>query len=260
MRSVNFDWIGFTFDSNDYDLIKSRFFSGLDFVEVGHGRLGYNHMEVLDDSVFLLSDGNDNMGVHVDYSSSGLHYFFMSVVRFIKNNHPSDMPFDIDSWASNSSIMCYILKYMLGFGHYSRLDLALDDEYEPYFTPVELNRYWNNRQIVTYAKKHKFIESENGDSFYLGSRQSCIMLRVYDKGKQTKSDHKWIRWEFEIKSAEYCELLIRRFDEIHNLAILFNSYLTSYMKIVVDHGHKIPGRRPCLDKWLIPVIGSIMDP
>lgn len=44
-----------------------------------------------------------------------------------------------------------------------------------------------------------WIKSRNGDTFTIGSRQSERFARVYDKGKEQKVGHSWVRVEVEYK-------------------------------------------------------------
>jgi hypothetical protein len=44
-----------------------------------------------------------------------------------------------------------------------------------------------------------FINSATGSTFYIGSRQSEKMVRIYDKGQQLGMDIDWLRFELELK-------------------------------------------------------------
>ena len=41
-----------------------------------------------------------------------------------------------------------------------------------------------------------------GDTFYLGSRQSDTMMRIYDKAAEQGKEGVWVRWEVEIKGKQ----------------------------------------------------------
>lgn len=53
-------------------------------------------------------------------------------------------------------------------------------------------------------KKRYGLVPDLGRSFYVGSRDAGKMLRVYEKGKQLKSDKypDWVRWELELRSKD----------------------------------------------------------
>lgn len=48
-------------------------------------------------------------------------------------------------------------------------------------------------------RKTAFISSKGGDTFYVGSRSSPKMVRVYDKAAQQKVHADWVRVELELK-------------------------------------------------------------
>ena len=260
MRTVQFDWVGYTFDPRfDYEYVQEHFLGGFTLIDVGHGRLGYKRMMTDEENtLFLLYDGNDNMGCHLDFSSAGVESFFINARRFYLSSHmdSGDLLEDLTS----AYVQYFLLKYMLEYGHFTRLDLAMDNEYDIFFTPAQLNEYWNNRQIVTRCHTHKYVQSEKGDTFYLGSRQSPIMLRVYDKGAQKKAGYPWIRWEFELKDPDYLELFILRYGEVLNLPLMFNHYLDKFMRIVPFCKESMRRQIDALPEWLmiISIIGSII--
>lgn len=51
----------------------------------------------------------------------------------------------------------------------------------------------------TPRRKTAFVAGKNGDTFYIGSRSSAKMLRIYDKGRQQKLAVDWMRVEIELK-------------------------------------------------------------
>lgn len=62
---------------------------------------------------------------------------------------------------------------------------------------------WRGRKPKTESlkKRYGFIP-DKGRSFYVGSRESGKLLRVYEKGKQLKDKKhsKWVRWELELRA------------------------------------------------------------
>ncbi|WP_052260708.1 replication initiation factor domain-containing protein [Photobacterium gaetbulicola] len=54
----------------------------------------------------------------------------------------------------------------------------------------------------TLKKRFGFV-ADKGKSLYVGTRDAGKMLRVYEKGKQLKSEHKdWVRWELELRAKD----------------------------------------------------------
>lgn len=48
-------------------------------------------------------------------------------------------------------------------------------------------------------RKTAFVHSKHGDTFYVGSRSSAKMVRIYDKAAQQKVKSEWVRVELELK-------------------------------------------------------------
>lgn len=86
---------------------------------------------------------------------------------------------------------------------FTRLDMALDI-FNGGGKVLEFRDAWNTEALTTSAQKMTAIESEgtdqnNGNTVYIGSRQSTRMVRIYDKGKQQGTSLDWIRVEMEWK-------------------------------------------------------------
>jgi len=80
----------------------------------------------------------------------------------------------------------------------SRLDFAVDVLDTP-TKPAEIWTAWKIAHQGNMQKSCTLIESPSGDTFYLGSRSSEKMVRVYDKGKEQGVDTQWLRIEMEFK-------------------------------------------------------------
>lgn len=81
----------------------------------------------------------------------------------------------------------------------SRMDIAYDD-YSKTFLPYQFAEWYQNNQICTKFRKCHYIASQykKGDTFYLGSRGSGKLLRIYDKDYESNGAIPAIRYEFEI--------------------------------------------------------------
>lgn len=101
----------------------------------------------------------------------------------------------------------------------TRLDVAFDD-YEGRFSVWDARRMYKQNLFNSGGTppRYQYIESghlelgknlkssklvnSGGSSFYVGSRESGKLLRVYEKGKQMgDKSSKWTRWEVEIRSS-----------------------------------------------------------
>lgn len=80
----------------------------------------------------------------------------------------------------------------------SRLDIAFDVFHSTVSTMDVAERYFEAH--AEGAKRvTQLINGITGDTFYIGSRTSEKMLRVYDKGKKEGTGLDWIRIELELK-------------------------------------------------------------
>lgn len=81
----------------------------------------------------------------------------------------------------------------------SRIDICFDD-YDKMITPNQYGFWKMNKEMVSKFTRFKFISSENdkGSTFYLGSRKTGKLLRIYDKDYESKGQVPSIRYEFEL--------------------------------------------------------------
>lgn len=82
--------------------------------------------------------------------------------------------------------------------NYTRFDIAFDQQD---FITSQFVEAWASGHVKTRAAAFKEIESNEGHTFYLGSRQSEAMLRVYDKsdGNSFGEAVPFTRVELELK-------------------------------------------------------------
>lgn len=88
-------------------------------------------------------------------------------------------------------------------GRFTRIDFAVD-LFDCEGNPMDVYHCFHTSQVDTVAKSVSIVEktrrkSTLGATVYIGSRSSERMVRVYDKGKQTKTRLDWIRVELEVK-------------------------------------------------------------
>lgn len=87
--------------------------------------------------------------------------------------------------------------------HVTRIDIALDffnTGIKPDFVHHLYSMYHPRAPRNT-----SLIVGAHGSTFYLGSRQSEAMLRIYDKGAEQKVDKDWLRVEAEYKGTKALE-------------------------------------------------------
>lgn len=187
MITFSIDYLSFTIFNVDIEVLCQHL-PHHDIVALDKGKLGYKRA-LLYKNIWILYDGKEDMGIHVDCSSKNLGYITDIL----------DIPL------------------LQGNVKYTRIDLACDVYNLSLFEDCYLNCKLHN--FRTKRKKRSVIESFdtstnklNGRTIYFGSRVSSVYMRIYDKGLEQKVDEDWTRIELEIKG-----------DSANNLAKLINS-------------------------------------
>lgn len=214
-------------------------------------------------SVFILYDGNENMGIHVDISGSAISDF----IGHYQKKHTSTTPFGTDAFLTSSfylSIFSNFLNEIALYGHVTRLDLAIDDMGCQYFDMLELSSVFSSGSYSSKFKKWKeLVKYESGGrrighTIYLGSRTSSIFLRIYDKQmeqNETRIQNEtppilspWIRWELELKGERAVQACNKIKDgvSINEISI---GILSHYLKIIQPDKER-KDRCPISPKWL----------
>ena len=255
------DWLEFTIKDNEnpFQVIEMIGYEPADFDFTDRGCQGYKKTaRHCVDSVIVMYDGNENMGVHVRISGSAVDSFLNNYFekRILYNADRQSVR--KDCWTTAFNDLCDIVS---AHGQFTRLDLAIDDFTKDFFTCDELWSLCDNGQCVSKFRtrnrndKKKISENEKiGDTIYFGSRQSDVFLRVYDKFlEQTEKENdpecdSWMRWELEIKGlkADYVanQLAERNVDE----GTIVVGILSNYIRFIkIDDSNR--SRCTVLDKW-----------
>jgi hypothetical protein len=130
----------------------------------------------------MAAEPNSPMGVHVSWSGSALRTVNARAV--LRN------------------------ALTLG-GKCRRIDIAFDIPDAVDFD--ELQDALKTGRAHTRSRKYSRIESDSGNTIYVGSRTSEQMLRIYDKQAESGLDHALTRFELECKGemaegiAKYCD-------------------------------------------------------
>lgn len=211
------DWLAFTVTELNTvkDVVEFLGFDIMQFSQAPRGAMGYKSMCKLDGfSVSVLSEGNEDMGIHVNISGSAVAH----CVAAYRDKLSAPTPFDdapamqVDDFSLTA--LSQFLKDILEIGHITRMDLALDDYgHNQYFSVSDIQRYLEEDRVVSkFRKYHTDIDYKMGGeiighTLYLGSRKSDVFLRIYDKKLEQNAKHPenaseipWIRWEFELKN------------------------------------------------------------
>ena len=264
--SVSVDWISFTVFDTAYDVNAVIEFLGFNtslFHDTGHGAMGYTTLFKLSDyAVSVLSSDREDMGIHVTISGSAVSHV---LEMFWKSQFVHSNPFNSDLTADWEDVCMDALRMffsrVLEIGRFTRLDLALDD-YQVHFTPGDIREYIANGQMVSKFRSGRreegFELASNtliGDTLYLGSRKSEVMLRIYDKQLEHNAKHPeslldtpWVRWEFQF-SASRSDMLARHIIASDSIGNIYFSILNHYVRLITLSGDKNRSRCPMLPEW-----------
>lgn len=252
------DWLSFTDVANtDIQASLSEFgFALEEFVLAEKGASGYKKMLLHRGSTLrVLYDGNENMGIHYDFSGSSIKELFCHFNDFIVPHTPfgPDLNMDIN-------ILRELLSRIKQVGHVTRLDLAIDDKVCPYFTLPELQNILEQQRFISKFRTWQLVKDCTttnqliGATIYLGSRRSDIMLRVYDKqleqiakGVEDADAIPWVRWELELKN-EYANVALVDLLNGVDVGSLVFGILSNYFRIIIfDDSNK--SRCSMDEKW-----------
>ena len=259
------DWLSFTLDETDPTAAMSLMGYSLDeFTLCPRGASGYlNQYRHALYPIAILFNGMEGMGVHVDISGSAI----TDVMKHYEKQYTSKTPFGTEAFEVKKfdlTIFSHLLKDILSCGHFTRIDLAIDDVGAKYYTLKDLSSVLSAGRYVSKFRSYKEITENQdaatciGHSIYLGSRTSDMMLRVYDKQLEQSKKllsagkapvmHPWVRWEMEIK-RNYAQSVARMISSGANLNEIIVGVLSNYFR-VIEFTDSNKTRCKVADKWL----------
>ena len=266
---ISVDWLSWTILEDSYaveDVLDMIGFSIAEFQKMPRGASGYmsryTHVTL---PVSVLADGREGMGIHVEVSGTAMEALFG---RYISGK--TDVtPFGEKAYNSSSFDFTVLNDFMHDirqYGHVTRIDIAIDDRGCNYYSLSELSGILSEKRYVSkFRKWREIVEHDNGSersvttghTIYLGSRESAIMLRVYDKqmernkqlaqGGQDLIMYPWVRWELELKDerAEEVSRILESKESINQVAI---GVLSNYLRLI-DFDNVRTDRCSTSDKW-----------
>lgn len=252
------DWLSFTDVANsniDTSLVELGFERD-EFMDAERGAFGYKKMLLHKGSTLrVLYDGKEDMGFHYDCSGSSIRELFNHYRENLMQDTPFGPGIDMDI-----CVLRELFFHIKNIGHVTRLDLAIDDKVNPYFMLPELQSILEERRFVSKFRSWRLVKDSTtsgelvGATLYLGSRQSDIMLRIYDKqleqiakGIEGAGGIPWIRWELELKN-EYANIVLTDMLNGVDVGSLCFGILSTYLRIIVlDNSNK--SRCSMDEKW-----------
>lgn len=211
--TVSLDWISITFTEKITveEVIDFLGLNEVDFTTLPKGANGYKSQRRLSGyDIYILYDGNEDMGIHVDISGSSVSY----LLKAYKETKLIATPFGEAYDLGDDTVLANFIKDVQSLGHFTRLDLAVDDYGCKYYSLDELSKKLANKCYVSKWRTYRELTdnglyNKQGHTIYLGSVQSDIMLRIYDKqleqnkgldaGSEKYISEKWVRWELQLR-------------------------------------------------------------
>ena len=260
---VSFDWFSFTVLEAPYcnDIIGALSLFGLlpsDFEIMPNGGKGYKSMMRLSgQQVYIYYNGSEDMGIHFEVRGSSIVNFLQYYSESISFDCPFGECRDIDI---SSSLMREFINTVLEHGKFSRIDLAVDNIGSIFYTPAEVNALHMQQCIVSRSRSFTYYEKTdsssvvNGSTFYIGTRSSDIMLRVYDKQAEQNTKHPanpiispWVRWELECKGKKV-NAVAQNLASGKGLGTVAMGVLSNYIRII-DMDNNNRSRCSTSTKW-----------
>lgn len=247
--AVSIDWIAFTSTiiPDAREMFEFLGYSDKDFQLLPKGSSGYSKVyRLIGCPVSVMCEGNEGMGIHVVIPGSAVS----DVLQHYRRTITGPTPFGADAVQLSdfdNTIMIEFLTDIKRIGWLTRLDLAVDDIGSRYFTVEDVRGYLDRCEVVSKFRKYKDIAEFTlagegvGHTVYLGSRQSEVMLRVYDKmleqnnklaEEEEKSDVPWVRWELELKN-ERADAAAALLMENKSLGEVVAGILNNYVRIII---------------------------
>lgn len=223
-RLALIDWIEFTVPDTSPERIISYLFSDRDFSSL-KGGLGYSESLLHSCGARIYHSGRDDMGTHVRFSGSALRAYPGSIYN---------IPLAVHACS----------------GTYTRIDLALDltgddftiDHLYQKHKDGLLSMLWHT---VTYTESTTRSGELAGKTLYIGSRQSTVFLRFYDKFLESKSsDFRGVeRLEIEYK-GDAADIIGKQLEQGAQPQEMLLSTLKKYLSVKERKGGQNKSRWP----------------
>jgi len=150
----------------------------------------------------------------------------------------------------------------------TRIDLALD-LFDSGITVEDVMLSYELEHAMNRQRKTQYIRSSRGDTFYIGSRQSEKMMRVYDKAGEQALSADWVRYELELKGDAAIQVVPHILAEFKRTAMLHVAMLSlpnSNIGVLLENfaqGEPIelrstPSTKDGHEKWLLGVVANAL--
>lgn len=247
---VSVDWLAFTVHEH-FSVESVIEFLGLDgtmFSPAPRGANGYKSMINLDGyHLSILSDGNSDMGIHVNISGSAIGHVLSCYVNKNSDVNPFDGSLAFEVSELSQTVLFSFLSDVCKIGTIVRMDVAIDDCEHVHFSLSDIQSYLDAGLVVskfrTYTNNisRKVSTGEMmGGTIYFGSGKSDVRLRIYDKQLEHNTKHPndivnypWVRWEFQLRNNR-AMMAVRYLLNGESLGMVASGILNNYFRIIVN--------------------------
>ena len=210
----------------------------LEWLELDRGMLGYKSMSLEQTTqIKWLRDGNENMGQHFIISGrscrilESLDISLLDILRQLNENYTINI---------------------------TRLDIAMDI-FENKTLLNSIVEAYNSNNYRSKAKSSNIIISKGsngriGTTINFGSRQSAVLIRIYDKAAESDMEVNWVRIEIECKDKKYNKKIINNINNL-GLAATYKAIINNYLAFLEYRDANIS--RSKTTKWWNKIIDSI---
>lgn len=143
--------------------------------------------------------------------------------------------------------------------HISRLDVAYDD-FNKKLDIYKLKKETENLNFVSKFKDPviEFAVRSKAITIYLGSLQSDIFMRVYDKAKERKRDDipHWVRWEIVLKNDNAFNFLSKLLLNDEVIGNIFFGLVNNYVRYIIPDANETNISRLKTAKWWLKWLES----
>lgn len=232
------DWFSFTVKNVSHKAIIGWLgLNSVKFVE-GNGHYGY-HSSLFFGGMWILYDGRDDMGICVEFSGQGCRQYETS------GNRPLEL----------------LVRQVIQFdtANITRLDVAFDDvdeEGDGLLDIMKIERLVRrDRYISKFGSKSGSWSGKHNDgsekeplaySVYLGSSQSDVRFRIYDKAKERGGlDYHWIRFEIQLRRKAAVNFITTP----GTVGFKFCGVINNYLRFITPNKNDTNRRRWASPEW-----------
>lgn len=246
--------------------------------KVSGGR--FSTLTDLKDLISLTLEMAQDLGLfHEDYEIKPANRFYDIKIVFTRVNITISASFAVEkqgflivasgrSFSDNDEALMWLEQAIENGWKPTRIDLALD-VFDSGFSVESVMLAYEFEHAMNRQKKTQFIRSSHGDTFYVGSRQSEKMLRVYDKAGEQGVEADWVRYEMEVKgdaAVQVAVYAISNFKRTAQLHVAMLSLPNSDIGVLLENYaqgapleiRNTPSTKEGREKWLLNVVAPAL--